>query len=132
MEVIEVDDGLGNMVTTIRFHGANVQIVSGSGTTDSAVDGTGNLIVGYNELRLAPAPNDRSGSHNLVVGKKHNFSSFGSFVTGHSNTASGYYSSVSGGNYNTASGSYSSVSGGRNRTAAGPNDWVAGSLFETN
>ena len=29
MEVIEVDDGLGNMVRTIRFHGANVQIVSG-------------------------------------------------------------------------------------------------------
>ena len=126
MEVIEVDDGLGNMVTTIRFHGANVQIVSGSGTTDSAVDGTGNLIVGYNELRLAPAPNDRSGSHNLVVGKEHNFTSFGSFLTGHSNTASGNFSSVSGGINNTASGYFSSVSGGYYNTASGERSSVSG------
>jgi hypothetical protein len=48
-------------VKTIRFHGVNVQIMNGSGMTGGMVDGLGNLIVGYNELRLAG--NDRSGSH---------------------------------------------------------------------
>ena len=146
MEVLEVDDGLGNMVTTIRFHGANVQIVSGSGTTDGTVDGTGNLIVGYNEPRLAPEPNDRSGSHNLVVGKEHNFSGFGGLVGGrnntlnanhssvtggHRNTASGTYSSVTGGQYNTASGTYSSASGGQYNTADGPYSSISAGFFNT-
>ena len=128
MEIVHLPDGLGGTVKTIRLHGVNLQIVSGSGTTDSAVDGTGNLIVGYNELR--PSDNDRSGSHNLIVGKEHNFSSFGSFVAGRSNIASGQFSSVSGGSSNTASGNYSSVSGGKNRSASGTSDWVAGTLFE--
>lgn len=34
---------------TIQFSGVNVQIVSGSGATHGPVNGTGNLIVGYNE-----------------------------------------------------------------------------------
>ena len=146
MEVIEIDDGFGNMIPTISFHGANVRIVNGSGSTDGAVDGTGNLIVGYNELRLSPEPNDRSGSHNLVVGKEHNFNSFGGLVAGlrntlsanHSsvsggrdNTASGYYSSVSGGSSNTASGSRSSVSGGAANTASGSRSSVSGGLSRT-
>jgi len=44
---------------TVRFTGVNVQVVSGSGTTDGALNGKGNLIIGYNEdppvppLRLA-------------------------------------------------------------------------------
>src|SRR4051812_43116612 len=32
---------------TIRFTGVNVQVVSGSGATDGAVNGAGNLVVGY-------------------------------------------------------------------------------------
>jgi hypothetical protein len=36
--------------TTLQFSGINVQVVSGSGITDGAVNGKGNLIVGYNEL----------------------------------------------------------------------------------
>ena len=160
MAVIEVDDGMGGTYTTIQIHDANLQIVNGSGATDGLVDGLGNLIVGYNELRTSG--NFRSGSHNLVVGKEHNFSSFGGLVAGkgstvsgahasvsggrdntasgdyasvsggYSNTASGYQSSVSGGSGNTASGFGSSVSGGTNRSALGDDDWVAGTLFEDN
>ena len=126
VEYIEVDDGLGNMIPTIRFHGANVQIVSGSGSTDGVVDGAGNLIVGYNELRPAPEPNDRSGSHNLVLGKEHNFSSFGGLVAGRNNTLSARYTSVSGGRSNTASGVQSSVGGGYGNTASGRNSSISG------
>src|SRR4029434_14516 len=66
--------------------GANLRIVNGLGTTDTT-NGLGNLIVGYNELRnnicCPPLPPDnRTGSHNIVVGKQHNFSSFGGLVVG--------------------------------------------------
>ena len=142
MEIVQLPDGLGGTVKTIRFHGVNVQIVNGSGSTTGLVDGLGNLIVGYNELR--GAGDDRSGSHNLVVGKEHNFNSFGGLVAGFSNTlsgshasvsggqqntASGYSSSVSGGTYNTASGNYSSVSGGRFNNASGNYSSVSGGRF---
>ena len=130
MEIVQVPDGLGGTVKTISFHGVNVRIVNGTGTTDGVVDGAGNLIVGYNELR--GAGDDRSGSHNLVVGKEHNFTTFGGLVAGRTNTLGGIHASVSGGRFNTASGDYSSVSGGLNRAAAGTSDWRAGSLFEDN
>ena len=48
---------------TLRVIGVNVQIVSGSGATDGPVNGTGNLIIGYNENRSS---NARTGSHNLM------------------------------------------------------------------
>ena len=94
----------------ITVSGANVHIVSGSGTTDGAVNGRGNLIVGYNELR--GTGDVRTGSHNIVVGKRHNFSSFGGLVVGLENSISGNYASVSGGWGNEASFDYSSVNGG--------------------
>ena len=143
VEYVEIDDGLGNMMPTIRFHGANVQIVNGSGTTDGPVDGLGNLIVGYNELR--GVGDNRTGSHNLIVGSEHNVLSYGGLVAGERNEVSGVFATVSGGRSNTASGgrssvsggygnaanaTASSVSGGRIRFATGPDDWVAGSLFE--
>ena len=45
--------------------GVNVHVRDGSGGTDGAVNGLGNLIVGYNE----DSGDTRSGSHNLVVGQ---------------------------------------------------------------
>ena len=52
------------------FSNMNVQIVSGSGATDGPTTGTGNLVIGYNELRtLFDDINDRNGSHILVVGQ---------------------------------------------------------------
>jgi hypothetical protein len=126
--------------------------VSGSGSTDGAINGKGNLIIGYNLDDLTgsgiggdDATDTRTGSHNLVVGDDHTYSSFGGVVFGwnssitnewaavtggRSNTASGGNSSVTGGYANTASGTYSSVSGGWIRSALGLFDWRAGSLYE--
>ena len=78
----------------IIFTGANVHIRSGSGYTDDAPNGLGNLIVGYNENPWTYA---RTGSHNMVIGPEHGYSSYGGFVAGVRNRISGVDSSVSGG-----------------------------------
>jgi hypothetical protein len=129
---------------TVRFSGVNVQVVSGTGTTDGPVNGAGNLIVGYNERR-GDGNDVRTGSHNLIVGQQHSYSAFGGLVAGilntisanyasvsggFRNTASGAAASVSGGVGNTASGDVASVSGGLSRSAPGAEDWAAGGLSE--
>ena len=63
--------------------------------------------------------NIRTGSHNVVVGKRHNFSRFGGLVVGFFNTISGDFAVVSGGVDNTASGDFAAVSGGSTNTASG-------------
>ena len=83
---------------TVLISGANLQVVSGSGETAEAVNGTGNIIIGYDE----DSGNDKSGSHNLVVGFGHTYSSYGGIVVGFKNSITGVYSSVSGGAGNTA------------------------------
>jgi hypothetical protein len=55
--------------------GANLHLVNGLDGTETT-NGLGNLIVGYNETRFEEE-NIRTGSHNVVVGLQHNFSSFG-------------------------------------------------------
>src|SRR6516165_10395755 len=96
----------------VVISGANLRIVNGLGATGTT-NGLGNLIVGYNELGNSPnRPDVRTGSHNVVVGSQHNFSSFGGLVVGIQNEISGPYASVSGGVGNTASNTFSSVSGG--------------------
>ena len=104
--------------TTINsLVGANVHIRNGSGSTVSQ-NGLGNLVVGYNEEIFSP---DRTGSHNLVVGKFHAYSNVGGFVAGSQNTISGPSASVSGGQDNVASAFNSSVSGGFSNEASGEN-----------
>ncbi len=100
-----------NSPTDVVLTGFNLRIVDGSGDTGGAVTGLGNLIVGYNEDSVGSA-NDRTGSHNLIVGGEHAFSSYAGVVFGRGNTVSGKYASVSAGLGNVASGDYSSVSGG--------------------
>jgi hypothetical protein len=161
------------------IEGANVHVRSGSGRTSGGCEprdtdypncesltGLGNLMVGYNEPKRPRDPpgqfNIRTGSHNLVVGDFHSYSSFAGFVAGignditaahasvsggTANRASGYASSISGGNINRASDFASSVSGGSRNEASGavasvsggedreaPDDfsWAAGNLFEPN
>jgi hypothetical protein len=115
--------GVTRTGTDIVFSGVNVQIVNGTGSTSSANE-TGNLIVGYNELR--GSGDNRTGSHNIVVGKQNNYSSWGGIVVGYHNDISGVYASVSGGRDNTASGDFSSVSGGHVASVGGDYDWRAG------
>jgi hypothetical protein len=101
----------------VIFEGCNIHIRSGAGATDAAVNGLGNLILGYNEA----APGDlRTGSHNLVIGRDHSYSSFGGIVAGDNNAISGQNASVTGGSHNVASGSRSSISGGQFNSATSP------------
>jgi len=76
----------------ITISGANLYVNSGSGTTDGAVNGLGNVIIGYNELR--GAGDDRSGSHNLIMGRKNNFASYGGFLLGHDGGTTTPFSTV--------------------------------------
>ena len=146
------------------IEGANVHVRSGSGNTPDfctftdpefpsceSLTGLGNLIVGYNEFLRSQPPNMplniRTGSHNLILGRFHSYSSFAGLVAGSSNRITGPYASVSGGSNNVASGDFSSVSGGHSNEARGSTssvsggadrealdaeNWAAGSLFESN
>ncbi len=111
---------------TVRFSGVNVQVVDGSGDTDGPVNGRGNLIVGYN----ANASDTRTGSHNLIVGDAHSYSSYGGLVAGFNNTVVGIWSSATAGRNNTASGEFSSVAGGVFSSATG--EWSSVSGGEAN
>ena len=118
----------------VIIEGANLHVRSGSGFTDDCGQtrlgcthpdgllGRGNLIVGYNEI-LGPV---RGGSHNLVVGAKHSYSSYGGFVAGRLNALLAPETSVLGGFRNTASGVHSSISGGSGNRARGNGAAVSG------
>jgi len=123
------DDPLTDNTDTIRFTGMNVQVVNGSGTTNGTPDGTGNLIIGYNESRSWAGDNDRTGSHMLVIGSENNYSSYGGMVVGYHNETSGGFSTVSGGSGNTASAAVSTVSGGAGKLAISPTCTVAGGYY---
>jgi hypothetical protein len=125
--------------TTLQFSGINVQVVSGSGATENAVNGKGNLIVGYNDATFGQT---RTGSNNLIVGKEAEYTSYGGFVAGNRNTITAPWASVSGGgantvsagggsvsggSLNTVSGAYASVSGGTSLTQPLSDGWAAGS-----
>lgn len=121
---------------TLTISGANVQIVNGTGYSTQR-NGLGNLFVGYNQHAVT---DEQSGSHNVVIGDEHSFTSTrgliggadntltatGSAVLGLRNTASGDYASVVAGSGNVASASFSSVSGGYNNTASGPFSSIQG------
>jgi hypothetical protein len=133
---------------TARFTGVNVQIVNGTEQT-ALSNGVGNLIVGYNEkpgtrpfcssgaaadeaacvLSLQNwAANQRTGSHNLIVGNGNAYTQFGGIVAGYGNAVSGLYSSVTGGQGNLVSGNYSIVSGGYFNVANGGVSSVSGGI----
>jgi hypothetical protein len=119
---------------------ANLHIVNGlgttngcpadSGSTDPSVtrtNGHGNLIIGYDEaLAEGRDPSDRAGSHNLVVGAGHRYTSFGGLAAGRQNSISGPFACVTGGSENTASSLSAFVGGGRHNVAGGGFSSVSG------
>ena len=150
---------------TLVFEGMNLQITNGMGesdgvldgqylTNDWAVNGLGNLIIGYDEPGLLDA--EKTGSHNLVVGVASTYTSYGSIVSGvftgvtapfgmaiggfgnsaespyavavggHSNHALATVSTVVGGLDNYASGMFATVSGGSGNEASGEESTVSG------
>jgi hypothetical protein len=146
---VDPNPEVGVIGPNIIFSGANIHIVSGSGATNDMVDqggtptGLGNLIIGYDERGDEPpftlghpppflTPGARGGSHNLVIGRAHRFTttSFGGFVAGEFNTISNGAASVTGGFVNTASGAEASVTGGAHNIAS--DLWASVSGGETN
>jgi hypothetical protein len=139
VRVVTTPDGLKEVVITR----ANLRVVNGLGSTSCTDDqnqpipdcpnGVGNLIVGYNERREEElfGENIRTGSHNIVVGQRHNFSRFGGVVVGDLNTISGDFAAVSGGDGNDATGERSSVSGGSFNRASGFRSSVSGGCCHT-
>lgn len=113
----------------IQIKGANLQIVNGEGKTDST-NQYGNLIMGYNEGRLDeggnPVNTNRTGSHNIVIGRGHTYSSWGGFVGGEYNSSMQTGASVYGGTYNTSSGPFSSILAGKLNEARGLYSSVSG------
>ena len=113
------------------FEGVNVHIRNKRSST-TLVDGLGNLIIGYNEIGdeagLFYPPPVRNGSHNLIVGAGHSYSSAGGFVAGYRNTIGGSFSTVAGGFMNAAKGEHSSVSGGLLNVAGGEFSAVCGGM----
>jgi hypothetical protein len=111
--------GNGDILVT----GVNLRIRSGSGATDGTINGKGNLIIGYDE---DTGDDDKTGSHNLVIGGEHSYSSYGGLVAGWNNIISGTSASVTGGSENTASGNWASVTAGENNVASGSWSSVTG------
>jgi hypothetical protein len=110
---------------TVEIRGANLRVVNGTGST-ATTNGLGNLIVGYNEGRGGGQANHRDGSHNLMVGEQHNFSSYGGFLAGIFNETLAPYVAICGGVWNFASGHAASVHGGILNHASGDESVVLG------
>ena len=125
--MVDLPDGLGETVPTIRISGVNLQIVNGTGVT-STTDGTGNLIVGYNELGNSNGDN-RSGSHNLVVGALQSYTSYAGTVLSFDNTIGGPYSNIVGGRTSISDGFASAISGGFGNEVHSQDDSVSGGAF---
>lgn len=121
---------------TIQVTGVNMQLENGAGST-TAINGEGNLVIGYDQT---PGPGGQTGSHNLVLGSRQAYTSYGSIiggsdnydaapdstVLGYDNAVTGSYGSIIGGRLETASGSMSSVQGGYDNRADGTYASVAG------
>jgi len=162
VSVIDVEDPNDDTITykTMLLSECNLQIVNGLGATNgdpddpgswdpdsSEVNGLGNIIIGYNSTDPdGDMDNDRTGSHNLVLGARCDDSGFGGVLGGTQNTISGPWcsvigglgneasspgASVLGGVYGTASGSWSTISGGLYGSASGTWSTVSGGISNT-
>lgn len=110
---VDENDVAGMNGPNLIIEGANVHVRSGSGATDDggATTGLGNVVIGYTDLgTLTPA--DRSGAHNLVLGDRNAYTSFGGIVAGTDNRISNEFASITGGRFGTASGRYATITGG--------------------
>jgi hypothetical protein len=125
---------------TLLMSGLNLQLVNGMGQTET-LNGLGNLILGYN----VDNGDTRTGSHDLVIGDAHTYTSVSGIVSGLNDTLSGRYAFaagkdntvsrdgafVGGGAFNTASADHAFVGGGEFNIARGGDAFVGGGEFNT-
>jgi hypothetical protein len=122
----------------IKFTGANIHILSGSGATDDnffhggSLTGLGNLIIGYDEAPASLSRGERDGSHNLIIGAGHRFLSnvFGGLLAGENNSLFAAASSIVGGSFNSVGIGWGSILGGQfnriGQAASGSNATIVG------
>ena len=77
--------------------GCNLHVQNGMGQT-GLLNRYGNLIIGYNKNEGST----RTGSHNLILGDLHEYTSYGGIVSGTENTLSGANATILGGGQNHA------------------------------
>ena len=145
---IEIDETSNPTHPTVRIVAANLQIVNGAGTTQANGNGTGNLIVGYDEAatlvghcsdgehldqtdcsnagRTWATTSFKTGSHNIVVGRGHSYPQSATLLAGEFNIANRDGASVTGGTSNIAAGPWASISGGSENQATATEATVTG------
>ena len=109
---VDADSGL------VLFEGVNLQVRSGGGATNAAPNGLGNVIVGYDEGDR----DGKTGSHSLIVGPDHAWSSYGSVLLGSSSISDAPGANVLGGANNAALAMGSTVVGGFDIVASTPGE----------
>ena len=77
--------------------GCNLHVQNGMGQTGT-LNRYGNLIIGYNKNEVST----RTGSHNLILGDLHEYTSYGGIVSGTENTLAGPNATILGGGLNHA------------------------------
>jgi hypothetical protein len=100
----------------IYFTGVDVHVRNGSGSTDGEPDGTGNLILGWNEV---DDEDERTGSHNLVIGSRHTWTGHSGLISGLDNTLRSDASVAVGGQGNIVTGAGAAAIGGQDNEVAG-------------
>jgi hypothetical protein len=120
--------GVSRNGSTLMFTGMNLQVVNGQSSTATA-NSVGNIIIGYNEQPSSTPAGYRAGSHYLIIGGEHTYTSFGGIIVGRHNKSHASYASVTGGIDNTASGFAASVTGGNSNIASGPYSLVSGGVI---
>ena len=114
------EDGTTLAILTIRqvdlvVEGGNL-VVRSTDPDPQRLDGTGNLIVGWNRDDGTAL---RDGSNNLVLGDYHSYPSYGGLLTGYGNTVAGPYGAAIAGTDNTVTGYGASAVGGIQDQAIG-------------
>ncbi len=115
------------------FEGINFWVQDGSDTTDSVTtNGLGNIFIGYGESSPSASPTtveaNRGGSHNLVIGRAHQFTKWGGLIAGETNSVTGHAATVVGGTENVASYQLTAILGGGNNTASDLKACVVGGI----
>ena len=133
---------------TAEFTSVNIQLNNGTNTTNGTVNGLGNFVIGYNEVKsFAPefcsdpqytdsvncignlhewGNNVHTGSHNIILGVGNSYTQYSSIVSGYLNAANNEYASSLGGTRNIASGSYSTITGGSDNFTSGYSSSISG------
>jgi len=139
MSIVNVRNGQGGQTPTLRIEKVDVQIVNGTGSSFTP-NGVGNLVMGYNDLRLDDT-DDRRGSHNIIAGIRNNYSKACGLNIGFENELHGdmasllstensksmaWCSNVTGGYINTSLGMWSCIIAGSYNYNEGMNASICG------